>query len=199
MVALYVVVARVYAQERHPAIFAAFAAAWVVPSSWIGPTVVAVVTDLWSWHWVFLGVVVLSLAVLLMVVPALRGLSRGGDASAPWAFGRLGWSVLAAVAVLALNLVGDAPGIGPVLAVGAVVVALVAVRSLVPCGTLSARRGLPSVILVRLWDSWRVPSRHAGVHAVPADRSVRAHADPRRTRSDRRCPAWGLLHRRCRN
>lgn len=148
MVALYVVVARVYAQERHPAIFAAFAAAWVVPSL-IGPTVAAVVTDLWSWHWVFLGVVVLSLAALLMVVPALRGLSRGGDASAPWAFGRLGWSVLAAVAVLALNLVGDVPGIGPVLAAGAVVVALVAVRSLVPRGTLSARRGLPSVILVR--------------------------------------------------
>lgn len=148
MVALYVVVARVYAQEKHPAIFAAFAAAWVVPSL-IGPTIAAVVTDLWSWHWVFLGVVVLALAALLMVVPALRGLSGGGDTSAPWALGRLGWSVLAAFAVLALNLVGDVPGIGPVLAVAAVVVALIAVRALVPRGTLRARRGLPSVILVR--------------------------------------------------
>lgn len=148
MVALYVVVARVYAQEKHPVIFAAFAAAWVVPSL-IGPTIAAVVTDLWSWHWVFLGVVVLALAALLMVVPALRGLSGGGDTAAPWALGRLGWSVLAAFAVLALNLVGDVPGIGPVLAVAAVVVALIAVRALVPRGTLRARRGLPSVILVR--------------------------------------------------
>ena len=148
MVALYVVVARVYPQDKHPAIFAAFAAAWVVPSL-IGPTIAAVVTDLWSWHWVFLGVVVLALAALLMVVPALRGLSGGGDATAPWALGRLGWSVLAALAVLALNLVGDIPGVGPVLAVAAVVIALIAVRPLVPRGTLIARRGLPSVILVR--------------------------------------------------
>ena len=148
MVALYVVVARVYAQDKHPAIFAAFAAAWVVPSL-IGPTIAAVVTDLWSWHWVFLGVVVLALAALLMVVPALRGMSGGGDASAPWALGRLGWSVLAAFAVLALNLVGDIPGVGPTLAAGAVVIALIAVRPLVPRGTLRARRGLPSVILVR--------------------------------------------------
>ncbi|MFP3416057.1 MFS transporter, partial [Bacillus sp. SIMBA_074] len=79
----------------------------------------------------------------------LRGLSGDGDATTPWAFGRLGWSVLAAVAVLALNLVGDLPGAGPVLAAAAVIVALVAVRALLPKGTLRARRGLPSVLLVR--------------------------------------------------
>ncbi|WP_417503190.1 MFS transporter [Microbacterium sp.] len=148
MVALYVVVARAYPQALHPAIFAGFAAAWVIPSL-IGPTVAGAVTELWSWHWVFLGVVILVLVALLMVVPALRGLANDGDASTPWAFGRLGWSVLAAVAVLALNLVGDIPGVGPVLALLAVVVALIAVRPLVPRGTLRARRGLPSVILVR--------------------------------------------------
>lgn len=148
MVALYVVVARVYPHELHPAIFAGFAAAWVIPSL-IGPTVAGAVTELWSWHWVFLGVVILVLVALLMVVPALRGLANHGDATTPWAFGRLGWSVLAAVAVLALNLVGDIPGFGSALAVLAIVVALIAVRPLVPRGTFRARRGLPSVILVR--------------------------------------------------
>ena len=148
MVALYVVVARVYPQALHPAIFAGFAAAWVIPSL-IGPTVAGAVTELWSWHWVFLGVVILVLVALVMVIPALRGLANDGDATAPWAFGRLGWSVLAAVAVLALNLVGDIPAVGPVLAVIAIIVALIAVRPLVPRGTLRARRGLPSVILVR--------------------------------------------------
>ncbi|UUE20762.1 MFS transporter [Microbacterium sp. J1-1] len=148
MVALYVVVARVYPHELHPAIFAGFAAAWVIPSL-IGPTVAGAVTELWSWHWVFLGVVILVLVALLMVVPALRGLANHGDASTPWAFGRLGWSVLAAVAVLALNLVGDIPGFGSALAVVAIAVALIAVRPLVPRGTFRARRGLPSVILVR--------------------------------------------------
>lgn len=147
MVALYVVVARVYPTTLHPAIFAGFAAAWVVPSL-VGPTVAGAVTELWSWHWVFLGVVLLVIPALLMVVPALRGLA-GGDPSTPWALGRLGWSVLAAVAVLGLNLVGDIPGAGPVLAAVAVVVALVAVRPLLPTGALRARRGLPSVILVR--------------------------------------------------
>jgi len=97
--------------------------------------------------------VFLVVPALLMVVPALRGLSGDGDgdgdATTPWAFGRIGWSLLAAVAVLALNLMGDVPGAGPVLAVVAVVVALVAVRALLPAGTLRARRGLPSVLLVR--------------------------------------------------
>jgi len=148
MVALYVVVARVYPNALHPAIFAGFAAAWVIPSL-IGPTVAGAVTELWSWHWVFLGVVILVLVALLMVVPALRGLANHGDATTPWAFGRLGWSVLAAVAVLALNLVGDIPGFGSALAVLAIVVALIAVRPLVPRGTFRARRGLPSAILVR--------------------------------------------------
>ncbi|WP_431807725.1 MFS transporter [Microbacterium paraoxydans] len=148
MVALYVVVARVYPQALHPAIFAGFAAAWVIPSL-IGPTIAGGVTELWSWHWVFLGVVVLVLVALLMIVPALRGLANEGDAATPWAVARLGWSVLAAVAVLALNLVGDVPAVGPLLAVIAVVVALIAVRPLVPRGTLRAVRGLPSVILVR--------------------------------------------------
>lgn len=148
MVALYVVVARVYPQELHPAIFAGFAAAWVIPSL-IGPTVAGAVTELWSWHWVFLGVVILVLVALLMVIPALRGLSSDGDATTPWAYGRLGWSILAAAAVLTLNLVGDIPGVGPVLAVVAVIVALIAVRPLVPRGTFRAHRGLPSVILVR--------------------------------------------------
>lgn len=148
-VALYVVVARVYPQRLHPAIFAGFAAAWVVPSL-IGPTVAGVVTELFSWHWVFLGVVVLVLAALLMVIPALRGLERGGAGrAAPWAFGRIGWAALASIAVLALNLVADLPAVGPALAAVAVVVALVAVRPLVPRRTLRARRGLPAAILVR--------------------------------------------------
>jgi predicted MFS family arabinose efflux permease len=51
--------------------------------------------------------------------------------------------------VLGLNLSAQAPVAGGVLAAAAVVIALVAVRPLVPRGTLLARRGLPSVILAR--------------------------------------------------
>lgn len=144
-VALYVLVARVYPPVLHPKIFAAFAASWVVPSL-VGPFAAGVVAQLSSWHWVFLGVVGLVVPALLMVVPAVRGMN---SEPVPWAFGRMGWAALAAVAVLGLNLSAEVPGFGGVIAVVALVIALVAVRPLVPGGPLTARRGLPSVILVR--------------------------------------------------
>ncbi|WP_275776375.1 MFS transporter [Paenarthrobacter sp. Y-19] len=148
-VALYVLVARVYPPGLHPKIFAAFAASWVVPSL-VGPFAAGVVAQLSSWHWVFLGVVGLVVPALLMVVPAVRGMSSEPPAeTVPWALGRMGWAALAAVAVLGLNLSAEVPGVGGVIAVVALVLAVVAVRPLVPRGTLTARRGLPSVILVR--------------------------------------------------
>ncbi|MDR6506890.1 MFS transporter [Arthrobacter oryzae] len=162
-VALYVVVARVYPPVLHPKIFAAFSAAWVIPSL-VGPFAAGIVAQAASWHWVFLGVVGLVVPALLMIVPALRGLhGRPATAEAPagakadadaantrrWSYGRLAWAALAALAVLGLNLSAQVPVAGGALAAAAVVVALVAVRPLVPRGTLLARRGLPSVILAR--------------------------------------------------
>src|SRR6185312_17315739 len=76
IVALYVVVARVFPARLHPSIFAGFAAAWVVPSL-IGPFAAGAVAEIWSWHWVFLGVVGLIVAAMGMVVPVMRGLERG--------------------------------------------------------------------------------------------------------------------------
>ena len=58
-VALYVVVARIYAPIDHPRIFGAFAAAWVIPSM-VGPSVAGVVLEAFGWRWVFLGVVALG-------------------------------------------------------------------------------------------------------------------------------------------
>lgn len=152
-VALYVVVARIYPPALHAKIFAGFAAAWVIPSL-IGPFAAGVVAELTSWHWVFLGVVGLILVAMLMVVPTLRMLTGSpefGDAGRPrWAVGPIAWAVLAAAAVLGLNLSAQLDGavVGLVAAV-AIGIALVAVRPLVPTGTLRAARGLPTVILVR--------------------------------------------------
>src|SRR3954468_7332921 len=55
-VALYVVVARIYAPVDHPKIFGAFAAAWVIPSM-VGPSIAGIVLEAFGWRWVFLGVV----------------------------------------------------------------------------------------------------------------------------------------------
>jgi MFS family permease len=153
-VSLYVLVARIYPGALHPKIFAAFSAAWVVPSL-VGPFAAGIVAQVFSWHWVFLGVVGLVIPALLMIAPVLRGLDKPAATPAtPWAAGRLGWAALAAAAVLGLNLsagvrVPGIPAVSAALAVAAVGVALLAVRPLVPRGTLTARRGLPSVILTR--------------------------------------------------
>ncbi|TLM83272.1 MFS transporter [Pseudarthrobacter sp. NamE2] len=154
-VALYVLVARVFPGVLHPKIFAAFSAAWVIPSL-VGPFAAGIVAQVFSWHWVFLGVVGLVVPALLMIAPVLRRMPQQASAAAgtPWAAGRLAWAVLAAVAVLALNLSAQVhtpgvPAATAVLAVAAVVMAMVAVRPLVPRGTLMARPGLPSVILAR--------------------------------------------------
>ncbi|AXJ08823.1 MFS transporter [Arthrobacter sp. PM3] len=158
-VALYVVIARVYPPVLHPKIFAAFSAAWVIPSL-VGPFAAGLVAQLASWHWVFLGVVGLVVPALLLTAPALRGL-HGAAAREPSAepsavgarpaagLAKLGLAALAAVSVLGLNLSAEVAGAGGVLAGAAVAVALLAVRPLMPRGTLTARRGLPSVILTR--------------------------------------------------
>lgn len=158
-VALYVLVARIYPGALHPKIFAAFSAAWVVPSL-VGPFAAGIVAQVFSWHWIFLGVVGLVIPALLMIAPVLRGLEpppgQAGEPHPPppWALGRLAWATLAALAVLGLNLsreirIPGVPAAPALLAAAAVVIALLAVRPLVPRGTLTARRGLPSVILVR--------------------------------------------------
>jgi MFS family permease len=150
-VALYVIVARVYPPVLHPRIFAGFAAAWVVPSL-IGPLIAGLLAESVGWRWVFLGVVALVALAMLMVVPAMRGVHAPAAAQEkpPWNIRRIGWSVLVAVAVLTLNLAAEARGpvqwIAPVLATA---VALFALRPLLPARTLSAARGLPSVILLR--------------------------------------------------
>ncbi len=149
-VALYVVVARVYPPALHGRVFAAFSAAWVVPSL-VGPVLAGAVADYLHWRWVFLGVALLTTLAYVVVYARLRGFSMtvdGGGERAPIA-GRLAWSTVVAVAALTLGLAGEFGAAAP-LVVGASAVALVvAARPLLPRGTLRARRALPSVVLMR--------------------------------------------------
>ena len=144
IVALYVVVGRLYAPALHPRIFGAFAAAWVLPSL-IGPPVAGLVADTISWHWVFLGVGVLVVLAAAFIAPALRQLRGMTTEQHPDA--RIGltplWAVVVAAGVVAVSLGGW------LFAVAALAVVVIAVRPLVPRGTLLARRGLPSTVLLR--------------------------------------------------
>ncbi|KJQ55580.1 MFS transporter [Microbacterium sp. SA39] len=150
-VALYVVVARLYPPHLHGRIFAAFAAAWVVPSM-IGPFLAGAVAEYLDWRWAFLGVAVLTAAAFLMIAVRLRGVSLGGgepqDRRA--LLTRLLLAVVVAVLAVVIGFSADmAPAIGWPLAVGSVVIIAFAVLPLLPRRTLRAGDGLPSVVLMR--------------------------------------------------
>ena len=148
-VALYVVVARVYPGALHGRVFAAFSAAWVVPSL-IGPFLAGAVTEFLHWRWVFLGVAGLTVAAFALVVARLHGRPLHTDEPASGGVaGRLACAVAVAAGALGLSLAGEL-GVWAWAAVAASVVVIgVASRPLLPRGTLRAARGLPSVVLMR--------------------------------------------------
>jgi MFS family permease len=152
IVPLYVIVGRVYPDALRARVFAGFAAAWVIPSI-VGPALAGVVAEAISWHWVFLGVIVLMVpAAAMMLRPMLRVRDQvQGDTSVRWSLARVGWSVLTAAAALSLSLSKE---VGEpwrwVIAAVAIVLVAVAVRPLLPAGTLRAARGMPATVLLRL-------------------------------------------------
>lgn len=75
-VALYVLVARVFAPQRRPAVFSAFAAAWVVPAI-VGPGLAGLIVDHLGWRWVFLGAAVLTVPAAILMRPGLTA-AHGG-------------------------------------------------------------------------------------------------------------------------
>lgn len=141
-VALYVVAGRHYPPALHARLFAAFAAAWVLPAI-VGPALAGWVAQQWGWRWVFL-------AAALGVLPAALLLQRGLaalPASAPKASGETPASLLVAAAV-ALGA-GLLHGGGWVLPVVGVVLLVIAAPRLLPAGSLRARPGLPAVVALR--------------------------------------------------
>lgn len=148
-VSLYVIVARVYPSLMHGRVFAAFSAAWVVPSL-IGPFLAGAVTEYLHWRWVFLGVAALTVCAFVMVFLRLRGRDLHTDDPAGGGTAkRLALAVLVAASALALSLSGELGTWAWLGVIVSLVVMAIVIRPLLPKRALRAARGLPSVVLMR--------------------------------------------------
>jgi MFS family permease len=159
-VALYVVVGRAVVPELRPRMFAAFAAAWVLPSV-VGPPLAGLIVEQAGWRWVFLLAAALAVPAAALVEPALRGLGGPvGEALPRRHLARIGWAAGAAAGAAGLNAAGQLPGAAAaVIGLAALAAVLVSAPRLFPAGTGVARPGLPAVIAVRA--GWRPPRSSA--------------------------------------
>ncbi|MFC9395246.1 MFS transporter [Streptomyces sp. NPDC057027] len=153
IVALYVVVGRAYAEHLRPAIMAAFAASWVVPSI-VGPLASGTITEHLGWRWVFIGIPALVVFPLALALPAIRRTASGpADPEtpvAPWDRRRIVLALGISAGAALLQYAGEELRPLALLPAAAGCALLVpAVRGLLPRGTWRAARGLPAVILLR--------------------------------------------------
>ncbi|HEX5400725.1 MAG TPA: MFS transporter [Pseudonocardiaceae bacterium] len=149
VVSVYVVIAVVYPQKDRPAASALLAAAWVVPSL-VGPPVAGVVTQVFGWRWVFLGLVPLVAIGLPLLVPVMRQLRRVTTERRPVRRGVLLAGVGAAIGVSAFTAAAQHLDVVAVpIAVAGLVLLGFSLRRLLPHGTIRAVRGLPAVVLSR--------------------------------------------------
>jgi MFS family permease len=150
IVAVYVLIARVYPEAMRPGAFSALSAAWILPSI-VGPLVAGVITEQLSWRWVFWGVVPLAVLPVIALAPVLRTTAGGVPAARR---SRIGWAVALGLGVVALQQSGvllesGSAALAGALAVGGLAALLPAVHRLLPVGTLRLARGLPSVVALR--------------------------------------------------
>nr|WP_221474011.1 MFS transporter [Planomonospora venezuelensis] len=162
IVAIYVMIARVYAPEARPRIFAALSAAWVLPAL-VGPGVSGIIAGTVGWRWVFYGIVPLVVPALVMLLPALRG--DGGETPAPGSGSAPGSGPRSRPLPMTLAALATAVGAGVLLAgadrlhtdpvtggiaTAAGLAALAAgLPRLLPAGSLRFGRGLPTTIMMR--------------------------------------------------
>lgn len=148
LVAVSLLIALVYTDRERPVMYAANAAAWILPAV-VGPSVAGLVTERFGWRWVFLGLVPLALLGLLLLIPVARRLGPPEPAEQQRRATTVA-ALAAAVGVTALTWAAQHPsplallyGLGGLVALGG------ALRKLLPPGTVTAQTGLPTVVAAR--------------------------------------------------
>ncbi|WOX24106.1 MFS transporter [Streptomyces solicathayae] len=153
IVALYVVVSRAYSEALRPAIMAAFAASWVVPSV-VGPLASGTITEHLGWRWVFVGIPALVVFPLALALPAIRRTASGpADPTAPlppYDRRRIRLALGISLGAGLLQYAGqDLRWLSLLPAAAGAALLVPSALGLLPKGTFRAARGLPAVVLLR--------------------------------------------------
>jgi MFS family permease len=131
--------------------FGLMSSAWVLPAL-LGPPIAGLVTERWSWRWVFFGLMPVALLALALVVPAVRRLAPPNPDRPPPAR-RPGLPLAAfgaAAAVSTLTFATQRPSWPAAAAVAAALAVLVpALRTLLPVGVFRVVPGIPAVVAAR--------------------------------------------------
>jgi MFS family permease len=152
MATVYVAVARGYPDALRPRMTAIIASVWILPAL-VGPALSGAVAERASWRFVFAGLVPLLGIGAWLVLPPLRRLAVQNPAPRAPVASRLPAALRLAVGA---GLLLAAPSLRPWGLYAAVGVAAVggallvpALKTLLPAGTVVARRGLPAGLATR--------------------------------------------------
>jgi MFS family permease len=141
---LYVVslatVAKTYPERIRPRVMALLASMWILPGL-VGPPVGALLAETVGWRWAFIAPLPLIGLAVVLVMPALRGVSASEEESRLPVIASLvlmigAGSLLAGLTELSVWSI-------PLIASG-LPVTVAALRRIMPPGTLTARPGLPA-------------------------------------------------------
>lgn len=147
---VYATIARAYAPTARPRLIALVSSAWVVPGL-AGPALAGFVADAASWRWVFLGIVPPVVVMGAAVYPQLVSLGRVERSTEPVrrdSRRALDAAQVAAGSTLLLTALSIGQPIAAVLLlVGGGVLAITALRHLLPAGSLRLAPGRPSVVV----------------------------------------------------
>jgi len=146
----FVAIGRSLPERLRPRMFATLSTAWILPGV-AGPAIAGVVAEAFNWRLVFLGLLPILVVSGTIAFRALARLPRVPQQNPGSTARRVTNAVLVCfgVAILTAGLASEVPAVIAVLGAVGLVLTGVAFRRLTPPGTLRARRGYPTAVLLR--------------------------------------------------
>ena len=142
----YVAIGRGYEEHLRPRMFAIVSSAWVIPGL-VGPAVSGVVADLWSWRFVFVGLLPLLVVAGTLALPPLVRLGTPAEQHMRQASLRQAAALALGTGMVLTALTGTSLLIAVPLILVGVVLAWSALKDLFPEGTIRAAPGLPAAVV----------------------------------------------------